>query len=258
MKRMMTGAWAGLTAGALLGLLSLANAQDRQQDAIAEGIARKNERIWVLDFRPEKLDVLYLKEDTGDTEVYWYLTYTVTNRDEVAHPFFLDLTAQSDRGRRSHRYHDIWIPDVYDEVRDLLGLREGDQLLSQRDLCMPPPGERNQPPRLDDQRTRDTATIALPVIQPQQTLRCVAIFKPLDGQMDRLTVFVRGLTNSSLHTHDDYVAPADRPQQRVITEAVLTLEYRRPGDEFSAQLDRIEYVGRRWIDETRTILSDLR
>ena len=76
--------------------------------------------------------------------------------------------------------------------------------------------------------------------------------------MDRLTLKIRGLTNSSLLTHDDYVAPDNQPHRRVITEAVLTLLYHRPGDEFAHGQDPIEFVARRWTDETRTIRSDLR
>ena len=54
------------------------------------------------------------------------------------------------------------------------------------------------------------------------------------------------------------MAPQGQANTRIITEAVLTLEYRRPGDEFAAHLDPVEFVGRRWVDETRTIKTDLR
>lgn len=225
---------------------------------IANKITRGNERIWVLDFKPGPLGRVQIKDDTGDIENYFFLPYTLTNNDDNAHEFFIDITGLSDKGNQEHRYHDLWIPDVYDEVTRILGVREGQQLLSQRELCMPRAGEANVLPKIADNRTKETARIALPVIQPKETLRCVAMFDRIDPEMDRLTLKVRGLTNSSLLSHDDYVAPDNQPHRRVITEAVLTLLYRRPGDEFAHGQDPIEFVGRRWTDETRTIRSDLR
>ena len=130
---------------------------------------------------------------------------------------------------------------------------------------MPPPDpnnpERMKPnvmPKLKDIDTRDKGKAALQTIQPGETLKCVAIFSALDPEMDALGVFVRGLTNSSLMTHADFVRPPDRAHERVVTEAVLVLTWRRPGDEFAADLDPIEFVGRRWVDQTRTVKSDLK
>jgi hypothetical protein len=223
---------------------------------IANRITRGNEQVWVLEFTPGTLGRIQLKDDTGDVENYWMLPYTLKNNDEHAHEFFIDITATSDKGNQEHRYHDQWIPDVYEESRKILGVREGQQLLSQRELCMPPPGTENALPQVRDRATRTTAHIALPTIQPGETLRCVALFNAFDPEMDRLTIKVRGLTNSSLLTHDAYTAP--EPNRRVITEAVLQLHYRRPGDEFVHGQDPIEFVGRRWTDETRTVRSDLR
>lgn len=223
----------------------------------AEKIARGNQRVWVLDFKPGKIGRVQLKDDTGDVENYWFLPYTLKNKDEHPRPFFIDVTARSDKGNRHHRYHDTWIPDVYDEVRKALGVRDGQQLLSQKDVCMPPPGQRNEPPPAAAS-SHDRAKIALPVIQPGETLQCVAMFQQFDPELDELVVRVRGLTTSSLLTHDAYVAPDGQPHRRVITEAVLELTYRRPGDEFAHGQDPISYVGRRWVDLTRTVPSDLR
>ena len=86
-----------------------------------------------------------------------------------------------------------------------------------------------------------------------------AIVAPLYRTSERrLVISIRGLTNSSIIKHDDYVAPEGKPHRRVIKEAVLTLHYVRPGDEFAHNQDPIRYEGRRWIDVTRTIKSDLR
>lgn len=227
-------------------------------EEIAAKIRASNQKVWVLDFRRGEIGRVQIKDDTGDVETYWYLPYTITNRDEVAHEFFMDVSAVSDRGRKEFRYHDEWIPEAYETIRQHLALKEDDQLLTLRDLSMPPPGKRNRLPQLQDRRTNDHARIALPTIQPGETFRCVAMLGPLHPEADRLVVHVRGLTNTSLLAHDDYVAPDGRPNERVIKEAVLTLHYSRPGDEFAHGQDPIRFDARRWVDVKRTIKSDLR
>jgi hypothetical protein len=225
---------------------------------LAEKIARGNERVWVLEFQQGNLGRIQIKDDTGDTENYWFLPYTLKNKDEHPHEFFIDVTATSDKGNQEYRYHDMWIPDVFDEAAKILGVREGHPLLSQRELCMPPAGQQNTMPQISNPQVNESAKIALPTIQPGETLRCVALFQKIDPEMDRLTIKVRGLTSSSLLTHDAYVIPDSQPNRRIVNEAVLLLDYRRPGDEFAHGQDPIEFIGRHWADETRTIKSDLR
>jgi len=225
---------------------------------LATRIARNDDRVWVLDFQQGDLGRLQIKDDTGDTETYWYLPYTLTNRDEKPRNFFIEITAGSDRGKHTFAYHDMFIPDVYAAIRRALGKRQNDQLLTKRELAMPPTGERNVLPQISDNRTKETARIALPTIQPGETLRCVAIMGPFHPEMDRLVISVRGLTNSSILAHDDYVAPEGEPHRRVIKEAVLQLHYSRPGDEFAHGQDVITFEGRRWTDATRVVKSDLR
>jgi hypothetical protein len=253
---------------------------------LATKITKHNKKVWVLDFKRHTMGRVQIKDDTGDTETYWFLPYTLTNKDEVAHSYFIDVSARSDRGKRKFKYHDLWISDVYEEVRKILGKREGQQLLSQRDVSMPPPGEANVLPKTGDQRTKETAKIALPTLQPGESAECVAIFGPFHPEMDRLVISVRGLTNSSLWAEvvrrpaptprnpnrtvdtlavksedrigEDSVAPKDKPNRRIITEAVLELHYKRPGDEFAHNTDAVVFVRRRWVDVRRTIKSDLK
>lgn len=225
---------------------------------LSKQITKNNKKVWLIDFKQATVGRAQIKDDTGDTEVFWYLPYTLTNRDSVPHEFFIDVSAASDRGKHSFRYHDQWIPDVYAEIRSHLGKREGDQLLSQRDVSMPPPGKENTLPAVDDPKTKRTAIIALPVIQPGETLSCVAILGPFHNELDKLVIAVRGLTNSSLFTKHDYVAPKAEPHRRVITEAVLELHYSRPGDEFAHDTDPLVFVKRKWTDVKRTVKSDLK
>lgn len=227
---------------------------------IAKKIAEEDEEhVWVLDFKEDKLGRCQIKDDTGDVEVYWFMPYTLTNRSKHVRSFFIDITASSDKtANKEHKYHDMFVPDVFEEISKILGVKEGQQLLTQRELCAPKPGQPNVLPKVQDPRTKETAVISLPEIQPGESLKCVAMFQKFDADMDRLVIKVRGLTNSSLISNDDFVAPENQPHRRVITEAVLLLHYKRPGDEMAHGQDPIEFVGRRWADESRTIGSDLR
>jgi len=271
---------------------SLENQVDRE---VCEQIKRSNTKVWYLDFKQGKLSPLQIKDETNTVEQYWYLPYTITNRDEVPHSFFINVTAYSDRNRHkhptraeqddyfvipprsafneseeststekadrrrlrryAHRYHDLHIDDVFESVK--LALRpwtRGKKLYNQKMLNSAP--AENKLPPIEDKTTGESAVISLPTIEPGETWHCVAVFKNFDPQMDALSVFVSGLTNSSLLTHGAYVAPANS-HERQITEAVLVLTYKRPGSEFAAGTQPIEFVGRRWVDQKRRIRADL-
>jgi hypothetical protein len=268
MKRALVGVVAGL---AVAMTVSTAFSQDGEggvdpfKDPAAREKAEKIRRdhaakdgVWFLEFKEGRIGRVQIKDDTGDIENFWFLPYTLTNGDQHPHDIFIDITAVSDKGNREHRYHDMFIEDVYAEVRRMLGVKESEQLLSQRELCSHKPGQDNVQPKVTDPKTSETAVLSLPTIAAGETLKCVAIFQKFDPEMDRLTIKIRGLTNTSLNTNDAYVAPEGQPHRRVVTEAVLTLGYRRPGDEMAHGQDPIEFVGRRWVDETKTIASDLR
>src|SRR4051812_45359051 len=95
-------------------------------EAIAEELARKNKSVWTLDFkysRPKRVEV---KKETGQPDVFWYVYYEVTNIDKVDHPCFIDVMAESDKGKNRHDYHDTAVAEVTDELRKILGIKEGE------------------------------------------------------------------------------------------------------------------------------------
>lgn len=213
---------------------------------------------YMLGFNHKKpLGRVQLKDDTGHIENYWYLVYKLKNKHkELVRPFFLDIRAYSDRGKNKVEYHDTWIPDVYEEIRRQLGLRENAQLLSMRQVSMKPEGEQNEGPALGDTKSYKTAQIALPKLQPGEEVTCVAIFKNFHPEMDRLVIRVRGLSNWSLLSEKFYEAQPNS-HDRTIREAVLELHYSRPGDEFAHGTDPIVYETTKWVDDERQIKSDL-
>lgn len=259
---------------------------------LATAIRKRHRKVWVLGFKRKKLGRVQIKDDTGTPENYFYLTYELTNNDRYPRSFFVDISAHSDRGKKKFIYRDTHIKDVYETVRKIEGFRKPEQkLLSKADLSMPQPEKRNETPekidpenltrrtaplviRPDDDKDgvgkfgldftflpegppKGVAKISLPVIQPKQKLKCVAILGPFHPEMDRLVIKIRGLTNWSLLEGDGYVAPKGKPHQRMIKEAVLELHYSRPGDEFAHTTDPIKFVRRKWTDVKRVLKSDL-
>jgi hypothetical protein len=119
------------------------------------------------------------------------------------------------------------------------------------ELTQIPPGEQNRPPSVDQAPPQgESAKIALPVIKAGETLRCAAMFRGLDPQMDRLTIFVRGLTN-------DFEIEAAEPHRRKVRERVLELVYESPGDEFSTHVRPIRFVSEKWVDIEKVVKTDL-
>jgi hypothetical protein len=213
---------------------------------------------YMLGFTHRKaLGRVQIKDDTGHVENYWYLIYKIKNKHkDLVRTFVLDVRAYSDRGKNKFEYHDIWIPEAYQEIRKHLGLRKGGQLLSMRKLSTKPDDEENQLPAVNDKKSYKIAKIALPKLQPGEEATCVAIFKNFHPEMDRLNIRVRGLTNWSLKTKAYYEAPPNS-NDRTIREAVLELHYSRPGDEFAHGTDPIRFVKRKWVDDVRKIKADL-
>ncbi|MBL4844609.1 MAG: hypothetical protein JKY65_03705 [Planctomycetes bacterium] len=213
---------------------------------------------YMLGFTHRKaLGRVQIKDDTGHVENYWYLIYKIKNKHkDLVRTFVLDVRAYSDRGKNKFEYHDIWIPEAYQEIRKHLGLRKGGQLLSMRKLSTKPEGEENVLPAINDKKSYKIAKIALPKLQPGEEATCVAIFKNFHPEMDRLNIRVRGLTNWSLKVPEYYEAPANS-NDRTIREAVLELHYSRPGDEFNHGSDPIRFVKRKWVDDVRKIKADL-
>jgi hypothetical protein len=172
-------------------------------------------------------------------ENYWYLPFTLKNPDEKDHSFFLDITAVSDKGRE---YRSLGDPLVKEQARKRLGVRKDERLWSQEDFTT------NHEPT--DPSAPFPKKIDLPVIKAGETVKCVALFRGFDREMDRLTITVRGLTN-------DVIAKKTGPHERKLSERVLKLHYSRPGDEYYTNEDPIEFVGREWVTVERTVKTDL-
>ncbi len=251
-------------------------------------LAQESKKIFFLEFVHEKPRQLYIAHGASevDPEAYLYMVYTLTNTDDVDHPFYLQVQAADDAG---NSYRDGYHPTPLERIRKRLGneavvvLKDGSKeegrleingdrydldqgtkskslrssevesvqykLWGHRDVTTPetPGGTKVTGPR----PLGEPYEIARPIIKAGETRRCVAIFRGVSKQMDRLTIDVTGLTN-------DIIIEAVADHRRKITERVYQIVYKRPGDEFYPSMDAMSFVSKGWVDRERTIKTDLK
>lgn len=204
----------------------------------AEAFARGS-GIYLLDLQYDKPRQIAVGREPY-VEHFWYVTFVLANQDSEDHPFFLEVSAESDKGVT---YRPVQHPEVERIVRGRLGLAEGEPLWTAADLTIRH-AEQPLPPRFPTE-------IVEPVIRAGQRLRCVAIFKGWHPEANHLTITFRGLTN------DVRLEPAGRPHERKLLERVFRVEYYRPGDEFFPHIEALQFVGHRWETVERVVKTDL-
>lgn len=198
-----------------------------------------SKKVWLLELKPGRARrVLVGREPNGQR--YWYLPFTLTNKESTAHSFFLEIWSESDKGRQ---FRSIDESVVVAKARKRLGLDPGQRLWSQPDFTTAH-AEQPLPPTFPTE-------LRLPRIGGGETVQCIAVFHGPDAEMDKMVVKVRGLTN------DVEVKRTDNAHERVLRQRVLVLHYRRPGDEFYAQEDPIEFLGRTWEVLEERVKTDL-
>lgn len=198
-----------------------------------------SKKIWMLDLEAERPQRVTLGREPY-LERYWFIPFTLTNKDEADHSFFLEVTARSDK---KVEYRNLADPLVKEAVRKRLGMRAGGRLWTHDDLTT-----NHEPIDVEAPFPRE---LKVPAIKAGETVRCVAIFRGPDPEADRLEVAFRGLSN------DVIMEKTGAPNERKLTERVLVLAYDRPGDEYHRSSDPIEYAGRKWVTVERVVKTDL-
>ena len=154
--------------------------------------------------------------------VYWYLPYTLKNLSDKRSEYFVSLSAHSDKNKT---YSDLALPHVEKKVERI----EQKKLQSRADL------------HAEGRKPGDVEAFGA-----GETRDCVAIFNPIDPEADTFVIRVRGLVN------DLDIENLGGDKWRV-TERVLELTFRRPGDEFYTSLDKFKFVGQKWKSDTKEI-----
>lgn len=234
----------------------------------ANDIAQKA-AAWTIQLKHEKPRRVTVKDDSGTPETFWWFSYTLKNTDQDAHEFSMHISAVSDKGKNLYQYEDGSVPEVVAEIRRILGMKEGETLYTQAELNTSPQGQQHQLPGKEAPPGGGSGKVALPTIKPGETFRCVAIFKKLDAEMDRLKISVHGLSNDvevkqtdqpwdSEFGFGEKPATPNQPFRRKVKDRVLEIEYESPGDEFTTNVRPLTFVAQRWVEVERVVKTDLR
>lgn len=230
---------------------------------------------------------IVIKKETDEPEVYWYLLYTIQNHDKDDHPFFLNVSACSDKanasdygvahnlghkigGKDSAIYNDLARDDVKKAVQRKLinelsrgeGMKDrGTDLADWTTLCLPKELAKKtelQPKEVEGEGIKETDEgVNLPVIKAGETKRCIAIFKKLDNEARTIKIYFQGLTNDFkivTHLQDTTLSEFERIGEERVYEVV----YQRNGDEFFTTDDWIDFEKKGWVTWKRKYKVDLK
>ncbi len=156
-------------------------------------------RFWYLDFTYETPQPILVQDTIEGLKNYWYVLYKVTNNTgKLRKPIALDFVIRDDEEKR---YHDSPKPFVKESIEWKIGRKLLDSV---------------------EMNTQ---------IEDGQTKEGVAIFGQIDLKMDRMSLFVSGLT--------DEMQTKIENGRTYIWRRVKKIHYERPGDEFQRNYDPV-------------------
>lgn len=185
------------------GYTDLASKKDRfgEQWIDASVLPRDKKGIWVLDFAFRPLRMIPFEDEKGRRDVY-YMYYQVINRTGEPRMFVPQFTLVTDTGKR---YEDTVLPQAVKLIR----VREDATITN---LYGAPTIQGMVPP--SNRQGVEDAVFG------------VAVFEGIDPHADRLTVFVRGLSDG--YRSDPGANPSDKPVTRY---KALKIDFIRRGDQ---------------------------
>ena len=154
--------------------------------------------------------------------IFWYLPYSLKSLSSKKTKFFVTVSAIDDK---KVTYSDLILADVEKKIESM----------EQRELWS----------KVD--RNKAGARVnEYEEFEPGQSRECVAIFNPIDPEADKITLRVFGLVN------DVEMENLSGTKWR-ISERVLEVIFERPGDEYYTSLDKFNFVGQKWVTESREV-----
>ena len=212
------------TAIVLLGLTFLLTLNDRSVAQEAE-----LERLEFKPLVPHTVTIYAGAGGDGDRasyrrsgRIFWYLRYSLKSVSSKKTKFFVTVSAIDDK---EVTYSDLILADVEKKIESM----------EQRELWS----------KVD--RNKAGARInEYEEFKPGQSRECVAIFNPIDPEADKITLRVFGLVN------DVEMENLSGTKWR-ISERVLEVTFERPGDEFYTSLDKFNFVGQKWVTQSREV-----
>ena len=172
---------------------------------------------WTFDFQFHQPEPIVVTTPGGEKEVYWYVVYTITNRDKAEHDYVPKFTLFTNTA--SVRKAGVF-PTVFDAIRKNRKIRFLENAVKMTGKVLP--GE-------DGARTG------------------VAIFAPLDRETDGFTIFAEGLSGQFIE-RPNVAAKADAPPEEKVVRLrkTLALTYKLPGDKWWMNQDQPLFVSKHW------------
>ncbi len=177
---------------------------------------------WKLDIARDGVKVnnagrIEVRPPRGDTQVYYYVVYTITNHHDEAVPLHLNVIAETDVG--DGEVNEGFYPRAMVHLRKKFNDTEGDEA--------------------DD--ILDSVQLAMHELPPGETVRAAAVFqffKPGTRDYD-------DRADSFVFRFQGYADPVKRDGLNSMKETLeLRMYYQRKGDEFDAHREPITFMKR--------------
>jgi len=169
---------------------------------------------FAFDFRlPQRI---VMADKDGTEHAYWYLLYTVTNPDRVAHDFVPQAVMFTDVGKV---ITDGLYPEVLAEVKKRYRLR------SLRNSV-----EMMGPLKAGEDEAQDA----------------IFIFREVDPKMDRFKVFVTGLSGEFTVRTIPATEEGKEPRE-IVLRKTMQLSFDFPGDDVDLGADKVYLSSQKWI-----------
>lgn len=167
-----------------------------------------------FDFRLPQRIVMTGKD--GSTTAYWFVLYTVTNPDKVAHDFAPEAVMYTDVGKVA--YDGIY-PDVVAEVKKRYKLKE----------------------------LKNSVQIMGPLKAGEDEAQdAIFVFPEVDPKMDNFRIFVTGLSGEFIVRLIPSTEEGKEPKEAVLRKTIQ-LELDFPGDDIDLNADKVYLVSQQWI-----------
>jgi hypothetical protein len=216
----------------------------------AEGIHFRHE-VWALtfEFKPMRMIWVDVPQASGQMrrKLIWYLVYSVTNPGKVMVPFEdLDLSYQTFEGKKVYQIKEVdkpirFIPEFLLEGRDSVSESEGfNKAYPDRVIPVAMAAIRLR----EDRSRRFYTTVEMcREIAVGETVWGIATWEDLDPQIDRFSVYIKGLTNAYKWFDEpgEYTRGAALGTGRRLMEKTLRLNFWRPGDEYLEHEKELRY-----------------
>ncbi|NIA21197.1 MAG: hypothetical protein GWP05_04320 [Anaerolineaceae bacterium] len=189
-------------------------------------------QMWDLDFTFRTPRRIVLTDKDGQAQAYWYLLYTVTNKTKKARNFVPQAIIFTNNGKVAR---DILQSEVQKLVKAQYRLGELKNSV-----------EMMGPSDTKDASGKPTAVKPSLKAGQEEAQDGIFIFREVDPEMDKFTVFVAGLSGKFVVREIPAAKEGGKPHE-VVLRKTLRLDFSIPGDDVKISEDKVYLLKQKWI-----------